>query len=158
MALAALVISYVILSKLMKYSSLYIFGTLFSLNIVLTLYLYRTNCVCSLPERWNGAGLMSNLSIALYHVHGCRVVFSNVSTILRLLNIINWEYMLRDSRGGPLMVTAQCRYSSTLVHIPKRNSWGGYYSVFSPGWTAMIGCRKKLGNPGWSLETPGGYS
>ena len=156
MALAALVFSSVILSILMKYSSLYIFGTLFSLSTVLTLYLCRTDFVGSHPERCNGAGLMYDLSVALCHVHGCRVVFSNVSMVLRLLNIINWAYMLRDSRGGPLMVTAQCRYSSTLVHIPKRNSWGGYYSVFSPGWTAM-GCRKKLGNPGWSLETPGGH-
>nr|BAD17404.1 hypothetical protein [Oryza sativa Japonica Group]BAD17571.1 hypothetical protein [Oryza sativa Japonica Group] len=42
--------------------------------------------------------------------------------------------MLQDSRGEPLMVTAQYRYSST------------------PGWTAMTGCRKKLGNPGGLLK------
>ena len=65
--------------------------------------------------------------------------------------------MLWENRCGPLMVTAQYGYSCTLVYIPKTNSWGGYYSVFSPGWMAMIGCRKKLGNPGWSLEALGGH-
>ncbi len=58
----------------------------------------------------------------------CRVVFSNISMVLRLLNIINWTYMLWDSRGGSLMVTIQYRYSSMLVYIPKTNSWGGYSS------------------------------
>ncbi len=47
MALAALVISSVILSKLMKYYSLYIFGTLLSLSASLTLYLHYVNCVGS---------------------------------------------------------------------------------------------------------------
>ncbi len=65
--------------------------------------------------------------------------------------------MLRDSQGGLLMVTAQYGYSSTLVYIPKKLSWGGYSSVFSPGWTAITDCCKELGNPGWSLETPGGH-
>ena len=65
MALTALVISYVILSKLMKYSSLYIFGTLLSLNTSLILYMYYVNCVGSLPERCNGVGLMSDLSVNL---------------------------------------------------------------------------------------------
>ncbi len=100
-------------------------------------------------------GLVSDLSIALYHLQTCRVVFINVSMVLRLLNITIWAYMLRDCRGGPLMVTAQYGYSSTLVYISKTNSWGGYSSVFSPDWTAMTGCRHKHGNPGWSLETPG---
>jgi hypothetical protein len=110
----------------MQYSSLYIFGTLLSLITGLTLYLHYVNCVGSLPERCNGVGLMSDLSVALFRVHGYRVVFSNVSMVLRLLNIINWAYMLRDSRGGPLMVTAQYGYySSTLVYIPKTNSWEG---------------------------------
>jgi hypothetical protein len=86
----------------MKYSSLYIFGILLSLSTSLTLYLHYVNCVGSLPERCNGAGLMSDLSVALCRVHGYRVVFSNVSMVLRLLNIINWAYMLCDSRGGPL--------------------------------------------------------
>jgi hypothetical protein len=85
MTLAAFVFSSVQLSILMKYSSLYIFGTLFSMNTVLTLYLCRTNCVGSLPERCNSAGLMSNLSVTLCHVHGHRVVFSNVSMVLRLI-------------------------------------------------------------------------
>ncbi len=125
MALTALVFSFVILSILMKYSSLYIFGTLFSLSTILTLYLCCSDCVGSLLEKCNGAGLMSDLSVALCHVHGCRVVFNNVSAVLRLLNTINWAYMLRDSRGGPLMVIAQYGHSATLVYIPKTNSWGG---------------------------------
>ncbi len=55
------------------------------------------------------------------------------------------------------MVIAQYRYSSALVYIPKTLSWGRYSCVFSSGWMAMIGCRKELDNPGWSLETPGGH-
>ncbi len=94
MAPAALVISFVLLSKLMKYSSLYIFGALLSLSTGLTLYLNYINCVGSLPERCNGVGLISNLSVALCRVHGYKVVFRNVSMVLRLLNINNWAYML----------------------------------------------------------------
>ncbi len=55
------------------------------------------------------------------------------------------------------MVTAQYGYSSTRVYNPKLLSWGGYSSVFNPGWMTMTGCRKELGNQGWSLETPGGH-
>lgn len=55
--------------------------------------------------------------IALYYSSGYRVIFDNVSMMPRLLNIINWAYMLRDSRGGPLIVTTQYEYSSTLVYI-----------------------------------------
>ncbi len=70
MALAALVISSVILSDLMKYSSLHIFGTLLSSSTGLTLYLHYVNCVGSLLERCNGAGLMSDLSVNLCRAHG----------------------------------------------------------------------------------------
>jgi hypothetical protein len=66
--------------------------------------------------------------------------------------------MLRDSRGGPLMVTAQYEYSSTLVYSPKLISWYGYSSVIISCWTAMMGCNKELSNQVWSLETPGGHS
>lgn len=89
MAVVALVISYVIISELMKHSSLYIFGTLLSLSIDLTLYHHYINCVGSIPESCNGVGLMSDLLVALCRVHRYRVVFSNVSMVLRLLNIIN---------------------------------------------------------------------
>jgi hypothetical protein len=75
MALAALVISSVILSELMKYSSLYIFGTLLSLSTSLTLYLHYVNCVGSLPERCNGAGLMSDLLVTL-NMSGMRIYSS----------------------------------------------------------------------------------
>jgi hypothetical protein len=57
--------------------------------------------------------------IALCHASRYRVVFDNVSMVLRLLNIIIWGYMLRDNRVRPLMVTAQYGYSSTLVYSPK---------------------------------------
>ncbi len=50
-------------------------------------------------------GLMSKYSVTLCRELGCRVVFNNVSVVLRLLDIINRGYMLRDSRGGPPMVT-----------------------------------------------------
>ena len=42
------------------------------------------------------------------------------------------------------MVTAQYRYSSARVYNPKLISWGGYSSVFSPGWMVMTGCHKNL--------------
>ena len=103
----------------MKYFSSYILGTILCMSTTHTLYLCRYNCVGSLPERCNGVGLVSDLSVALYHLQRCRVVFINVSMVLRLVNIIIWAYMLRDSRGGPLMVIAQYEYSSMLVYIPK---------------------------------------
>ena len=51
-------------------------------------------------------GIMFIYMIALSHDDDYRVVFSSISEVLRLLNIIIWGYMLQDSRGGPLMVTA----------------------------------------------------
>jgi hypothetical protein len=73
----------------------------------------------SLPERCSGVGLMFMRMIAPYYSRVYRVVFDNQSMVLRLLDIINWAYILWDSRGGSLMVTAQYVYSSTLVYIPK---------------------------------------
>ncbi len=70
MALAAFVISAVILSELIKYPSLYIFGALLSLSTSLTLYLLYVNCVGRLPERCNGAGLMYDLSVTLCRACG----------------------------------------------------------------------------------------
>ncbi len=102
-------------------------------------------------------GLVSDCSVALCHLGGYRVIFNNVDVVSRLLSITIWAYMLRDSRGGPLMVTAQYGYSSRLVYIHKTNSWGGYSSVFSSDWTTMTGYRKELVNPGWSLKTLGGH-
>ena len=74
----------------------------------------------SLPERYNGVDLMSDYTVTLCHSWGYRVVFNNVGMVFRLLNIIIWAYMLRDNKGGPLMVIAQYGYSSTLVYIPKK--------------------------------------
>jgi hypothetical protein len=67
-------------------------------------------------------GLMSEYSVTLCRELGYRVLSNNVSVVLRLLDNINWAYMPQDSRGGPLMMTAQYGYSSTLVYIPKTNS------------------------------------
>ncbi len=78
--------------------------------------------------------------------------------VLRLSDIIIWGYILRDSRGGLLMVIAQYGYFSTFVYSPKTLSWYGYFSVFMSGWMAMTDCRKELGNQGWSLETLGEHS
>jgi hypothetical protein len=55
------------------------------------------------------------------------------------------------------MVTAQYGYFSTIVYIPKKLFWGGYSSIFSLVCIAMTGCGTKLGEPGWSLEKPGGH-
>ncbi len=68
--------------------------------------------------------------IDLCHASGYRVVFDNVSMVLRLLNIIIWGYMMRDNRGGPLMVIAQYGY---LVYSHKLISWYRYSSVFISG-------------------------
>jgi hypothetical protein len=133
MALVVFLYSFVRVSELMKYYSLYTLGTLVYLSISFTLYLYRYNCVVSLPERCNGVGLVSDYSAALCHLGGYRVVFNNVDVVSRLLSIIIWAYMLRVSRGGLLMVTTQYGYSSTLVYIPKKLSWEGYSFVFGPG-------------------------
>ncbi len=156
MALVAFLISFVRLSEVMKCYSLYTLGTLVYLSIGLTFYLHRYSRVVSLPGRCSGVDLVSGYSVALCHLGGCRVVFNNVDVVSRLLSIIIWAYMLQVSRGEPLMMTAQYGHSSTIVYIPKKLSWGGYSSVFSPGWT-MTGCRKELGNPKWSLEAPGGH-
>ena len=110
MALKAFLSSFVRFIELIEYSSLYIFGISFHsyyLSTDFILYLYQYNCVASLPERCNGVGLMSKYSVTLCRELGCRKVFNNVSVVLRLLNIINWAYMMRDSRGGQLMVIAQ---------------------------------------------------
>ncbi len=92
MVLVAFLSSFVRLIELIEYSSLYIFGILFHsyyLSIDFTLYLYRYSCVTSLPERYIDVGLMFEYSVALCQLQGCRVVFSNISTVLRLLDTIN---------------------------------------------------------------------
>ncbi len=92
-------------------------------------------------------------TMTLCHYNDIRVVFGNLSMVFRLLDIIICGYMPRK-RGGPLMVTAQYGYSSERVYSPKLIFWGGYSSVFSPGWMVMTDCRKKLGNRGWLLKAP----
>ena len=134
--------SLVRLVLLTKYFSLYSSGPLLHLYYLSTdfmLYLSRYNDVASLPEICNGVGLKFISMIALCLLQRYGVVFSNVSMVLRLLDIINWYYMLRDSRGGPLMVIAQYGYSSTWVYSIKTISRCGYSSVFITGWMAMTG-------------------
>jgi hypothetical protein len=121
MALIAFLSSFVKLTELIEYSSLYKFGILFHsyyLSADFTLYLNQYSHVSSFPDRCIGVGLVSDYSVALCRLQGCRVVFSNVSVVLRLLDTNNWGYILR-MRGGPLMVTAQYRYSSAPVYNPK---------------------------------------
>ncbi len=121
MALIALLSSFVRLNELIEYSSLYKFGILFHsyyLSTDFTLYLNQYSRITSFPDRCIGVGLVSDYSVALCWLQGCRVVFSNVSVVLRLLDTNNWGYILR-MRGGPLMVTAQYRYSSAPVYNPK---------------------------------------
>ncbi len=121
MALIAFLSSFVRFIELIKYFSLYKFGILFHsyyLSADFTLYLNQYSHVTSFPDRCIGVGLVSDYSVALCWLQGCRVVFSNVSAVLRLLDSINWSYILR-LRGGPLMVTAQYGYSSAPVYNPK---------------------------------------
>jgi hypothetical protein len=66
MALADFLSSFVRLIEVIEYSFLYIFDILFHLYYLSTdfiLYLYRYSCVASLPERYNGMGLMSEYSV-----------------------------------------------------------------------------------------------
>ncbi len=89
MSLVAFLSSFVRLSELIEYPSLYTFSTLLYLSTGFTLYLCRYSCVTSLPERCSGVSLMFMQMIALYFSRGYRVVFDNVSVVLRLLDIIN---------------------------------------------------------------------
>ncbi len=96
----------------------------------MNLYIKLSVCVPRLiPGRGFYAQISSEITseflgvtVALCHLGGYRVVFNNVDVVSRLLSITIWAYMLRDSRGGPLMVTAQYGYSSRLVYIHKTNS------------------------------------
>ncbi len=150
MALIAFLSSFIRLTELIEYSSLYKFGILFHsyyLSTDFTLYSNQYSHVTSFPDRCIGVGLVSDYSDALCRLQGCRVVFSNVSAVLRLLDTINRGYILR-MRGGPLMVTAQYGCPLHVYIILSAISWGGYSSVFSPGWMARTGCRKELSNQG----------
>ena len=101
-------------NSVMKYSSSYSFGPLLHLynysSTNFSLYLSRNNYVASLLEICNGISLVFNYLIVLCHLQRCRVVFSNVSMVFRLLDTIKWCYMLRIYKGRPLIVTAQYLY------------------------------------------------
>ena len=129
--------SFVRLVLFLEYSSKYIYGTLLHsdhLSTSFPIYYSIYSCLASLLGRCNGVGIIFMYMNALCHDGDYRVVFGSISEVLRPLNMIIWGYMLRDSRGGPLMVTAQYGYSSMLAYIVLSTiSWGGYSSVFSPG-------------------------
>ena len=90
-------ISLVRLYSIMKYSSLYNFSPLLCLyhysSTNFGLYLLSISYMASLLEICSGIGLEFIRMIALCHLQRCRVIFSNVSAMLRLLNIIKWCYM-----------------------------------------------------------------
>ena len=159
MALVAFLFSFVSFVLLLEYSSIDIYG-LEILSKYMNAYFILCSCyteyTASLSGRCFGAGIMFAYAITLCHDDDIRVVSSSLDMVSRLRDIIIWGYILR-MRGGLLMVTAQYGYSSTPICNPKLISWGGYSSVFSPGWMVMTGCRKELGNQGWLLEVPGGY-
>ena len=111
------------LYSIMKYSSLYSFGPLLYLHhyssTTFGLYLLSISYMASLLEICSGIGLVFIRMIALCHLQRYRVIFSNVSAVLRLLNIIKWCYMPRNCKDRPLVVTAQYGYSSTCVYRAK---------------------------------------
>lgn len=155
-------LSLVRLYSIMKYSSLYSFGSLLYLYNYLSTdfssYLIRNNYVASLLEICNSIGLLFIYMIALCHLQWCRVIFSNVGVVLKLLDTIKWCYIPRICRIRPLIVTTQYGYSSTCIYRAKRISWCGYSSVSITAWIGMMDCRKKLRNQGWFLDIPGGHS
>ena len=160
MALAAFLFSFVNFVLLLEYSSIYIYGIeILSeyMNAYFTLCSCYTEYTTSLSRKCFGAGIMFAYAITLCHDDDIRVVSGSLGMVSRLLGIIIWGYMLWDSRGGPLMVTAQYGYSSAPIYNPKLIPWGGYSSVFSPGCMVMTGCRKELGSQGWLLEVLGGH-
>ena len=159
MALVAFLFSFVSFVLLLEYSSLYLYGIeILSeyVNANFTLCSCYTDYTASLSGKCFGAGIMFAYAITLCHDDDIRVVSGSLDVVSRLRDIIIWGYMLR-MRGGPLMVTAQYRYSSARVYSPELISWEGYNSVFSPGCMVMTGCRKELGSQGWLLEVPGGH-
>ena len=87
-------LSLVRFNLVMKYSSLYSFGPLLHLYNYLSTYfssyLSRNNYVASLLEICNGIGLIFIYIISLCHLQRCRVIFSNVIVVLRLLDNIKW--------------------------------------------------------------------
>jgi hypothetical protein len=91
-----------------------------------------------LSGRCIGIDIMFAYAITLCHDNLIIVVSGSLGVMSRLRDIIIWGYILR-MRGGPLMVIAQYGYSSAPIYNPKLISWGGYSSVFSPGWMVMTG-------------------
>ncbi len=159
MALVALLFYFVSFVLLLEYSFLYIYGIQILseyMNANFTLCSCYTDYTASLSRRCFGASIMFAYAITLCHDDDIRVVSVSLGVVSRLWDIISWGDMLR-MRDGPLMVTAQCGYSSVRVYSPKLISWGGYSSAFSPGCMVMTGCHKELGNQGWLLEVPGGH-
>jgi hypothetical protein len=157
MTLVAFLSSFVSFVLLLEYSSKYI-SVIEILSEYMNTYFILCSCyieyTASLSGRCFGAGIMFAYAITLCHDDDIIVVSGSLDVVSRLRDIIIWGYILR-MRGGPLMVTAQYRYSSAPIYNPKLISWGGYSSVFSPSCMVMTGCRKELGSQGWLLKVPG---
>ena len=82
-------------SNLIYLSSLYSPGTLiYFQNYASTNFSLELLChdMVILPKRCSGFGLVFMHVIALYQLQRCRVIFSNVGEVLRLLNIIKWVF------------------------------------------------------------------
>ncbi len=103
MVLVALT-SLVKLYPLMKYPSLYSYGPLLYLDNYSStnfgLYLSRINYVVILPEICNGINLVFIYVIVLCHLQRCRVIFSNLSMVLRLVDIIKYAICHRYVEVG----------------------------------------------------------
>ncbi len=117
MALVTFLCSFVRLVFNLEYSSVYDSGI-----VILSDYINTSFTLCpryydytaSLSGRCIGTGIMFAYANTLCHDGDIRVIFGSLGVVLRLLGIIIWGYMLR-MRCGPLMVTAQCGYSSARV-------------------------------------------
>lgn len=87
-------------SSSIKYYSLYSYFTMLDMldmsNSDFSLDLLCCATV-SLPERCNDCGLVSAMVVALYLSRRCRVVFSNVGAVLRLIDIAKWIFTPRSS-------------------------------------------------------------
>jgi hypothetical protein len=88
----------------MELYSLYSYGTLLYLryhsSINYSLELPYSTYMVSLPERCSGISLIFIYMDVLYHTSRCRVIFSNVSMVLILVNIISGCFMTRLEGTG----------------------------------------------------------
>jgi len=116
------------------------------------------NSVIDLLERCTSMGLVFTQVIAPCLPRGYRVVFNNVSAVLRLENIIKWFFMPRSRRVCPLLVTAWYGCALTFAFSSIGGfAWHGCSSASMSNWIAMTGCCKELGSQGLFYEILGGH-